>query len=113
MGRYAVVNQTIINPVKTVYVAESKDSVKDYIIKVFGKDAPKAFKLLECENRSLDPNAVSKTNDYGLFQISAYWQQVQPKFLLNPYVNTLIAHQLYVENGNSFKLWSCGKMLKI
>lgn len=95
----------------TIQPATKKEQISAYIKKVFGKDSDKAFKLLKCENPSLDPLAVSSTNDYGIFQINEYWQKTQSKFLKNWKVNIEIAHQLYVENNNSFKLWSCNKYL--
>ncbi len=92
------------------------DQIVAYINEVFGDDADKAFKLLSCENASLNPNAVNTagntpagSRDTGVFQINEYWQKVQYKFLLNWRVNVEIAHQLYRENGDSFKLWSCAK----
>lgn len=95
--------------------------IVEYITQVFGKDAPKAFRLLECENRSLNPLAVHDNEkwgqgigqDIGVFQINNYWQGVQNKFLKNWKVNIEIAHQLFVENDNSFKLWTCGRKLGI
>lgn len=89
------------------------------IYNVFGKDAPKAFKLLNCENKRLNPNAINDNTvwggvgrDYSIFQINDTWQRVQPKFLLNWRVNILVAKQIYDES-HSFKMWTCGKELGI
>lgn len=94
--------------------------IKNYIIEVFGKDSDKAFKLLSCENSSMDPDAVNTYGNYpkgsrdiGVFMINEYWQEVKAKFLFNPKINIEIAYQLFKENGNSFKLWTCGRKLKI
>ena len=91
-----------------------------YIKEVFGKDADKAFKLLSCENSSLNPRAVNTagntpagSRDTGVFQINEYWQKVQYKFLLNYKVNIEIAHQIYTENGNTFERWTCGRKFGI
>ena len=90
-----------------------KEAIVDYIKQVFGDDADKALLLLSCENRQLNPTITSATNDHGIFQINAYWQKIQPKFLKNPKINIEVAKQLYDENGGSFRLWSCGKRLGI
>lgn len=93
-----------------------RQEIIDYIAYTFENEATTAMKLLECENRSLNPSAVhvndDGSKDIGVFQISEKWQQVQAKFLKNWKVNIEIAHQLFRENGN-FKLWTCGKRLGI
>lgn len=104
------------------------DTPEEYIKYVFGKDSDKAFLLLKgngtkdacAENRYLNPKAKNDNTewggrgiDWGVFQINDSWQGVNPKFLLNWKVNIEVAHQLYVENGNSFKLWTCGKVYGI
>lgn len=101
-------------------VPNEKDEITSYIKEVFGKDSDKAFKLLSCENKSLSPDAVNTagnfpegSRDIGIFQENEFWQGVQGKFLFNWKINIQIAHQLYTENGNSFKLWSCGRRLSI
>lgn len=96
------------------------EQIIDYIYSVFGKDAPTAFKLLSCENHALNPNALNDNTqwggvgrDWGVFQINDTWQKVQSKFLLNYVINIQIAHQLYIENGHRFNLWTCGKEMGI
>lgn len=99
----------------TLELTQPKDlehqQIIDYIKEVFGKDSDKAFELLSCENSALNPDAVSSTQDYGVFQISTHWQQVQPKFLTNYKINIEIAHQLFEENHGHFNLWTCGRKL--
>ncbi len=106
-------------PILKVETSEQQQIV-DYINEVFGSHADTAFKLLKCENGRLNSSAVNTagnfpvgSRDIGVFQINEYWQKTQGKFLFNWKVNVEIAHQLYAENGNSFKLWSCGKALGI
>lgn len=101
-------------------VTDEQAEIKAYIQEVFGVDAPKAFTVLSCENSALNPNAVNTagnspagSRDIGVFQINEYWQKTQGKFLFNWKVNVEIAHQLFEENGKSFKLWSCGKKLGV
>ena len=100
------------------------EKIVNEIIRVFGPDSPKAFQLLtdpKChENQYLNPNAVNDNTtwggvgrDIGVFQISTVYQRVQEKFLYNYIINIQIAHDLYVENGNHFNLWTCGKVLGI
>ena len=106
-------------PTPTPVVSQSGE-IAEYIRTVFRSDARKAFLLLSCENAKLNPSAVNTagnspagSRDIGVFQINEYWQGVQGKFLFNWKINVEIAHQLYMENGKSFKLWSCGKKLHI
>ncbi len=94
------------------------NSISEEIDQVFGKDANQAFKLLSCENHALNPSAVNTAGNYpvgsrdiGIFQINEYWQKVNAKFLFNPDINIRMAHQIYEESGNSFKMWSCGRRL--
>ena len=96
--------------------------VAEYIIQVFGNDAPKAFKLLKgngiCggENGSLNPYARNYNNDqfgsidYGVFQINDHWQGVSnSNFLFDYKINVLMAHNIYTRDNNSFKLWTGGR----
>lgn len=110
-------------PEPTVAVVQETDQQKeiaDYIRQVFGKDADLAFRVLSCENSALRPDAVNTagnspegSRDIGVFQINEYWQRTQGKFLFNWRINVEIAHQLFEENGKSFKLWTCGRKLGI
>ena len=94
-------------------------TIENMIKDTFKEDSGKAFKLLGCENKRLNPNAINvnkderRSRDLGVFQINEYWQKTQGKFLLNPKINIAIAHQLFTENHKSFKLWTCGKRLSI
>jgi len=99
---------------------DQQKEIADYIREVFGKDADLAFQVLSCENSALRPDAVNTagnspagSRDIGIFQINEYWQRTQGKFLFNWKVNIEIAHQLFEENGKSFKLWTCGRKLGI
>lgn len=94
----------------------SSEGVEEIIREVFGKHSDKAFKLLECENKSLNPNAVNTagntpagSRDIGVFQINEYWQGVNAKFLFDPELNVRIAWKIYEDSGYSFKMWTCGK----
>lgn len=98
-----------------------QEEIIAYVKEVFGKDAHKAFKVLSCENSALNPKAVNGAGntpagslDMGLFQINNYWQKIENKaFLFDYKVNTQIAHNIYTRDGNSFKLWTCGRRFGI
>lgn len=123
VGYNAKQNQVIVNAAELIYITptpfienptKDQQTISDYIKEVFGKDADRAFKLLECENRSLNPNAVNTagntpagSRDIGVFQINEYWQGVNGKFLFNPKINVQIAYQIFKDSGYSFKMWAC------
>lgn len=118
-GSSAVIVPVRPSPTPTPDTPE-KQQITDEIKRVFGKDADKAFQLVACENHAMNPNAVNKWNnvpagsrDIGIFQINEFWQKTQAKFLFNWRINIEIAHQLFMENGKSFKLWTCGRNLGI
>ncbi len=113
-------------PVKIIekVVYQEPETIDEYIKFVFGEDYDKAMLLLKgkgpgtcAENPKLKWDAQNYNSDgsvdIGVFQINTYWQQVQAKWLYNWKVNVQIAHQLFEENENSFKLWTCGKVYGI
>ena len=97
--------------------------IKAEIYDVFGKEHyKKAMMLLECENKSLNPEAVNVNKggsiDYGLFQINSYWHGFNKfvnneRYLFDPAINIRIAWRIYEGNGYSFKMWTCGEKLNI
>ena len=125
MGVSAKQNQIVVNATELIYITptpfienptKDQQSIVDYIKEVFGKDADRAFKLLECENRSLNPSAVNTagntpvgSRDIGIFQINEYWQGVNGKFLFEPTINIQIAYKIFKDSGYTFKMWSCDK----
>ena len=119
------------NPTEVPKVAKAKEAPKTqkeeieaYIREIFGKDADKALLLLKgkgegscAENRNLDPNAVNdntwwggKGRDWGLFQINDAYH---PVFKLNLHkdwkANVRYAYQMFVNDGYSFRRWTCGR----
>ena len=97
-----------------------QQQIKNYISSVFGASAPKAYKLLSCENSTYSPDRVNTAGNYpagsrdiGVFQINEFWQGVNAKFLFNWRVNIDIAKQIYDESGDSFKMWTCGRRFGI
>ena len=94
-------------PVKYVVAQEIGDDPTWYIKHIFGEDANKALRVAYCESR-MRPNAIGDDGKaFGLFQINVRWHKIPAKYLLNYKINTLIAYQLFKENHDSFKLWSC------
>jgi hypothetical protein len=88
----------------------SGHSVQGAIRRYFPEQYEKAVRVADCES-NLDPNAVSPTNDHGLFQINYIhrsrvnsmgysWSQIY-----DPYVNSKVARALYDESG--WRPWAC------
>jgi hypothetical protein len=82
---------------------------------VFGTAAPQAMKIARCES-DLNPSAVSRTDDHGLFQINiinkADFTRVtgQPwSAIYNTYYNTRYAKVKYDELG--WEPWLCKYVL--
>lgn len=107
-------------PSPKIDTPEKEDIVK-YIRQVFGKHSDKALLLLTCENSDIDPNAKNTagnspagSTDWGVFQINDYWQEIyNPAFLTDYKINTLVAHNIFTRDGESFKLWTCGRKFGI
>ena len=74
-----------------------------------------ANRVAQCESK-MDPNAVSATNDHGLFQINAVHRQEfeqvtgQPwSKVYDPYWNSVFAKWMYDQQG--WSPWSCHRVL--
>jgi len=106
-----------------------KEEIEAYIREVFGKDADKALLLLKgkgedtcAENRNLNPyakhenikNGIVYSTDFGLFQIN---NKYHPVYKLNLHkdwkANVRYAYQMFLNDGHSFRRWTCGKAYKI
>lgn len=97
----------------TPYVADrpaqptQEEQIKAYIRQVFGDQADNAFKVLACENHSLNPDAVGHntngTTDTGIFQINSLW--ANPAVLTDWKTNIDMAHVIYLRGG--WHEWSC------
>jgi hypothetical protein len=81
------------------------------IASVFGERTPEATRVAECESR-LDPGAVSRTNDHGLFQINAVHERKfvevtgQPWHMVyDGFWNSVYAKYLYDTQG--WSPWTC------
>lgn len=86
-------------------------SLEAIIQRHFGPAASEAIRIADCES-GMNPNAVSPTNDHGLFQINAVhrgqfeavtgapWSSVY-----DPELNTIYARYLYGQQG--WSPWTC------
>lgn len=99
-------------------ILTQQDLIRQEIQQVFGQYADKAFKVLSCENGSLNPNAFNVNNDpehsrdFGIFQINNHWQGVTNEAFLKDYhINIRMAWSIFSRDHYSFKLWTCGRKL--
>jgi hypothetical protein len=96
--------------------ASMVQSSEDTIRKVFGAElAPEATEVAICES-DLNPNAVSKSNDHGLFQINIInvdqWTEVtgQPwSAVYDPVWNTRFTKKMWEKYG--WEPWVCKYVL--
>ena len=90
-------------------------SIDEIIARYFGPAAGQARAIAACESK-LDPNAVSRTNDHGLFQINIVhqgdFQRVTGRpwsAVYDPEANTAYAKWLYDQQG--WGPWACRRVL--
>ncbi|HEY1118068.1 MAG TPA: transglycosylase SLT domain-containing protein [Acidimicrobiales bacterium] len=81
------------------------------IATIFGSRAPEAERVAHCES-TMNPTAVSSTNDHGLFQINAVHERTfvevtgQPwDMVYDGFWNTVYAKYLHDTQG--WQPWSC------
>jgi hypothetical protein len=109
-----------INP-GTLSPTNQYEQIRDYIIQVFGKDAPVFLNILQnpkcSENRGLRPAVINDNRswggigvDVGIGQVNAQIHGIAVKWLKNWKVNILISKQIWDESGSS--AWTCGRYLK-
>lgn len=86
-------------------------SLDEIIVRYFGSAAPTARRIAECES-GMNPNAVSPTNDHGLFQINAVHRNefeavtgASWSAIYDPELNTKYAHHLWSQQG--WSPWTC------
>ncbi len=110
------------NPVKQIISGNSKDwsgsqytkeQIQDKICAVFGNKCNEALIIAKMES-GYRPWAISRTNDYGVFQLNCRWQKQRVggdcRKFLNPDTNIRIAKQIYDEQG--WKPWTTKIYLK-
>lgn len=91
-------------------LTSEKQEIINYIVEVFGEDAPDAFNVLYCENRNLDPSAINYnrngTTDHSIFQInSIHTTRFGDEFITNWRANVDVAKQIFDEQG--WTPWTC------
>jgi len=107
----------ITSEVITVGVIPVPTDIKGYIRYKFGADADKALKLLECENKSLNPNAKNDNRVWGGVGVDRGYWQINDVY--HPHVSdwcasdvkcsTDYAFRMWMNDGKSFERWTCGR----
>lgn len=102
-------------------------TIQGYITQVFGKDAPKAFLVLQgngkgscAENRLLDPTEKNDNTSWGGVGVDrGYWQfssvyhsEVSDWCAGDIKCSTDRAFQIFKQDGN-FHQWTCGKVYSV
>lgn len=86
-----------------------KQQIIDYIVEVFGEDAPAAFNVLFCENASLNPRAVNHnrngSRDLGVFQLNDAYHGGEENFDYKRNVDK--AYQIFKSHGSKWTAWTC------
>lgn len=93
-----------------------KEDIINEITRVFGEDAPTAFNVLWCENRSLNPSAINHNSngstDHSIFQInSIHAKRFGNKFMTDWKENIRVARVLQKEQG--WRIWSCSHRVDV
>lgn len=108
----------LISPYVTPYISTTiveakeepkpvfKNNIEAYIYEVFGEDYDDAMKVLECENRGLNPNAINHNRngsiDEGIFQINSIHKQPN---MQDYKANIDYAYKIFKRQG--WSPWSC------
>ena len=109
-------------PKKEVVVVKMiPEDIRGYIAYKFGESADKALRLLDCENKKLDPNATNDNRTWGGVGVDrGYWQinNVYHPFVSDACASdvkcsTDYAYRMWKNDGESFRRWTCGKNLGI
>jgi hypothetical protein len=87
----------------------SKEQVINRIIEVFGDNSGNALKIAKCESGYRD-NAISSTNDYGVFQIHYFPHRGTHEQLLDAEYNIQLAYRMS-GGGTNWSAWTCRKVL--
>lgn len=103
-----------IVPTSTPKSLTEKQQILNYIVEVFGDDAPDAIVVIrKCENSKLDPYAVNHNRngsvDRGIFQLnSEYWGGEE---LFDWKTNVDVAYKVFTRAGKTFKPWTCAHVV--
>jgi len=85
--------------------AELEELIKEY----FGEHSEDAFKVLDCENKTLNPRAVNYnrngSKDLGLFQLNDRYWGGEENF--DPETNIKKARMIFDRAGGKWTPWTC------
>lgn len=108
----AVIEPTIM-PTATP-TPTGKQEIINEIVRVFGDDAPNAFNVLYCENRTLNPEAVNwnsnGTWDAGIFQVNQVHGYTMEQ--MKDYKQNIKAAKK-IFDGRGWTAWSCSHRVDI
>ena len=115
-----VMAQTVKSPVPSPSptVAPIPTDIVGYINYKFKDSAGQAFKVLSCENKSLNPQARNDNRTWGGIGVDRGYWQINDVF--HPYVSdwcasdvkcsTDYAYRMWLNDGKSFRRWTCGRI---
>lgn len=91
--------------------------IEGYIRYKFGKHADRAFEVLSCENKTLNPNAINDNTTWGGVGIDrGYWQinnvyhpHVSDWCASDVVCSTDYAFRMFVNDNYTFVRWTCGR----
>ena len=103
---------TLPTPAPTVTPTPIPTDIVGYIHYKFGPDAWKAFRVLDCENKGLNPYAEN-INDNGS-RDRGYWQintihPVTDACAKDVKCSTDYAYRMFVNDNRTFIRWTCGR----
>jgi hypothetical protein len=91
-------------------------AIRTAVMRAFGSEGEHALAVLQCENPTLNPNAIHHdadgTSDWGLFQINIVYNRGAfdtAQHLLDPLYNISVAANIYHARG--WGDWTCGRLL--
>jgi hypothetical protein len=110
-----VVESPVASPEPTT--APIPEDIVGYINYKFGEDAEKAFKVLNCENKTLNPKALNDNTEWGgIGKDRGYWQindifhpSVSDWCASDVKCSTDYAYRMYMNDNKSFVRWTCGR----
>ena len=104
-------SESIIESPKTEH-----EAIVAYIKQVFGDQSDNAFKILECENKGLNPSAINHnrngSTDHSIFQVnSIHTKRYGSAFKTDWKANIDVAHKIYQASG--WSAWACSHKIGI